>query len=190
MIEEIGRLQAALVARMQELGTPVTDPRLAPMLGQLQALIRQQYATAGANGTVTMLSSRAPAYPAAAHDGPAAKLVAELPPRLKGLAEGYIRFVRSQGTHFFAQAPALSEADAGRELLQLDAADKAIVAVQAYTAWTSERYGGTDGSALRRIVSDLLRAKLCLTDAQAIALVKAAIRHGFEHASYSPIRRS
>jgi hypothetical protein len=105
---------------------------------------------------------------------------------LKELAEGYISFVRSRGIHMFAQAPALSEADAGRELLRLDAADKAIVAVQTYAAWTSEPHGGSDGSALRRIVSDLLRVRLHLTDVEAIALVKAAVRHGFEHAGYSP----
>jgi hypothetical protein len=80
MIEEIGRLRAALVARMRELGAPVTDPRLAPMLGQLQALIRQQCAALGANGGVAMLSGRTAAQPSAAHDRPAAKLIAELPP--------------------------------------------------------------------------------------------------------------
>ena len=93
-------------------------------------------------------------------DGPVPDLIAVLPARLRGLAEGYIRFVRTQRVQMFGQGPALSETETGRALLELAAADKATVAVQAYAAWTSERYGGRDGSALRRIVSDLFRAKL------------------------------
>jgi hypothetical protein len=58
--------------------------------------------------------------------------------------------------------------------------------VQAYVAWASEKYGGRDGSGLRRIVSDLLRAKIDIDTDQAIALVKAAIQEGFGYSSYSP----
>src|SRR5262249_40627575 len=55
-----------------------------------------------------------------------------------------------------------------------------------YAAWTSERYGGPDGGALRRVASDLLRAKLELSDAQALELISAAVREGFGYSSYSP----
>jgi hypothetical protein len=86
----------------------------------------------------------------------------------------------------FAQAPALTDSDAGKTLLDLATADKAMLAVQTYVAWTSEKYGGRDGAALRRIVSDLLRAKVDIDSDQAVMLVKAAIHEGFAYASYSP----
>ena len=41
MASEFERLSAAFAARMQELGCAPTDPRLAPMLAQVQALMRQ-----------------------------------------------------------------------------------------------------------------------------------------------------
>lgn len=182
MIPEITQLQAALVERMRQLGAPINDPRLAPMLSQLQALMRQHYAAAFAGSRATTTHETE----AGGDDGPSAKAIARLPTRLAELAQGYICFVRGQGIHFLGNAPALAEADAGRGLLALDPADKAVVAVQAYAAWASERHGGPNGAALRRIVSDLLRGKVDLTDAQAVQLVKAAQQHGFDHTSYSP----
>ena len=86
----------------------------------------------------------------------------------------------------FTQAPALSQSEEGRRILELTAAEKAKVAVHAYAASAGIPFGGAEGAGLRRVVSDLLRAKLTLDDAQAIALVKAAIRDGFVYASYSP----
>src|SRR5262245_50201622 len=60
------------------------------------------------------------------------------------------------------------------------------MSVAAYHAWSSHRFGGTQGGGLRRLVSDLLRAKLPLTEADAIALVQSGARDGFTYASYSP----
>src|SRR5262249_52985774 len=122
MSEEIGRLRAALVARMRELPAPINDPRLAEMLVQLQALVQQHTATA-ANAGVTMLRAQSAVQPPTSQDGPSAKLISELPQRLKELTGGYIAFARTQRVHMFAQAPALSESDAGRGLMQLDAVD-------------------------------------------------------------------
>src|SRR6185503_3790140 len=93
-------------------------------------------------------------------DGPASRLLSALPPTLQDPVRAYIRTSRGLAVHMFAQAPALSDSDAGKQLLELGIADKANIAVQAYVAWTSEKHGGRDGAALRRIVSDLLRAKI------------------------------
>jgi hypothetical protein len=45
MTEEITRLSAALAERMRELRADPTDPRLAPLFAQYQALVRQHMAT-------------------------------------------------------------------------------------------------------------------------------------------------
>jgi hypothetical protein len=45
MMEEITRLSAALAERMRELRADPTDPRLAPLFAQYQALVRQHMAT-------------------------------------------------------------------------------------------------------------------------------------------------
>lgn len=182
MSEEIQRLQAEIAAQMRQLGAPANDPRLAPMLAQLQALFRQHVASAGAKLAVLPTGAQE-------HDGEAAptkKLFSNLAPHIEEPAREYIRAARVHAIHMFTQAPALSDSDAGRRLLELPMADKAHLAVQAYVAWTSERYGGRDGAALRRIVSDVLRAKIDIDHDQAIALVKAAIHEGFAYASYSP----
>ena len=185
MSEEIQKLQAEIAAQAQKLGASVHDPRLAPMLEQLRALMRQHVASAGLNGRLAMLPTGAQSQNGG-DDGPSARLVAVLPPHLQEPVREYIRSARAHAVHMFTQAPALSESEAGKRLLDLDMADKANLAVQAYVAWTSEKYGGRDGAALRRIVSDLLRAKVDLDNDQAIVLVKAAIHEGFAYASYSP----
>jgi hypothetical protein len=71
-------------------------------------------------------------------------------------------------------------------LLQLSPPDRACVAVAAYLAWTSDRYNACHAAALRRMVSDLLRAKLDFDEAQAVKLIKGAVREGFSGSSYSP----
>jgi len=76
--------------------------------------------------------------------------------------------------------------DAGRNLLALSPSDRACVAVAAYLAWTSNRYDACHAAALRRMVSDLLRAKLDFDEAQAVKLIKGAVREGFSSSSYSP----
>jgi uncharacterized protein DUF4132 len=185
MSEDIQRLQAEIAAQMRQLGAPANDPRLAPMLAQLQALLRQHVASAGANGRLAVLPTGAQDQDAG-EAAPTRKLLSNLPPPIEEPAREYIRSARAHAIHMFAQAPALSDSDAGRRLLELGMADKAHLAVQAYVAWTSERHGGRDGAALRRIVSDLLRAKIDIGNDQAITLVKAAIHEGFAYASYSP----
>jgi hypothetical protein len=181
---ELQRLSAALAARMQELGCAPTDPRLAPMLAQVQALMREHLANVPTRGNIIALplGSRdgAPAVPA---DLPNVEVPPDLPAEPATLLKAYLATCPRDG---FTQAPALSQSDAGRRLLDLGPADRARVAVHAYAAFASERYGGPDGSGLRRVVSDLLRGKLTLDDGQAVALVKAAIRDGFLYTSYSP----
>jgi hypothetical protein len=183
--EEIQKLQAEIAAEMQKLGASVNDPRLAPMLQQLGALMRQHVANAGLNGRLAVLPTGAQAQNVG-EDGPSARLLSALSPQLQEPVREYIRSARARAVHMFTQAPALSDSEAGKQLLDLAMADKANLAVQAYVAWTSERYGGRDGAALRRIVSDLLRAKIDIDSDQAVMLVKAAIHEGFAYASYSP----
>ena len=176
MAAELQRLSAALAARMRELGCAPTDPRVAPLLAQVQALMRAHLASVqGAN--VAMLA------PGAQSAAPAARPMGsesyDLPAALAALLKAYLATCPSNS---FTQAPALSQSEEGRRILDLGPADRVKVAVQAYAALTSVPYGGPDGSGLRRVVSDLLRAKLALEEAQAIALVKAAIHPEYARA--------
>src|SRR5262249_3902995 len=82
--------------------------------------------------------------------------------------------------------PRVNGSDAGRSILALPAAERARMAGAAYQAWSAHRLGGTQGGGLRRLVSDLLRAKLPLTEADAVAMVQSGARDGFTYASYSP----
>ena len=168
MSEDISRLSAAFADRMRELGAGPNDPRLAPMAAQLQALFRQ-HVTAASNGITASV--------------PATEYAFQLPPALTDLLRAYLATCPAQA---FVQAPALSDSDAGRKLLELPAADRVRMVVAAYHAWSSNRWGGSSGGGLRRVVSDLLRAKLPLTDADAIALAELGVRDGFTYASYSP----
>jgi hypothetical protein len=184
MATELQRLSAEFSARMRELGCAPTDPRLAPMLAQVQALMRQHLADLQTETNIVAmpLGDRTVA-PVGLADLPKIEATSDLPAAAAGLLKAYLAICPRDG---FTQAPALSQSEEGRRILDLAAADKARMAVCAYAAFTSERFGGRDGSGLRRVVSDLLRGKLALDDAQAIALVKAAIRDGFLYTSYSP----
>lgn len=168
MSNDIAVLSAAFADRMRELRTGPTDPRLAPMLTQLQALMRQHVATA------------TPAVPASP---PAEEYVFDLPVELADLLCAYLNTCPARA---FAQAGALSGSDAGRRILGLSPADRVRIVVAAYRAWTSVQWGGSRGGGLRRVVSDLLRAKLSLTDADAVALAESAARNGFVYATHSP----
>src|SRR5215470_17424178 len=101
MSQEIVQLQAALVQRMQELGAPVTDPRLAPMVAQLQALFKEHYADAireaqaGGRALARMQAC------AGKVEGPCPKPIEDLPGRLKSLAESHIRCVRGENVEMF-----------------------------------------------------------------------------------------
>src|SRR5262245_7117492 len=166
MANDIERLRQAVAAKMQELGAAPGDPRLAPLLAQMQALMQQHIASAG--GVVVPF---VPRHAGTRHDHggqAAAEAIEVLPVPLKELVQGYIREVQAGRPRmpggasvggWFHQAPALSASVAGNKLLNLAPAAKACVAVATYAAWTSERFGGPDGAALLRIVSDLLRAK-------------------------------
>jgi len=190
MADDVDRLRAAIAARMEQAGIAPGDPRVAPLLAQAQALMQQSVANLP-EGVVPFV----PAHAGTRDDEggrAAAAAIEALPPHLRDLVQGYLRAVRSSkpaglaGGGWFIPAPALSASEAGRALTELGPADKASVAVAAYVAWTSERYGGLDGAALRRIVSDLLRGKLELAEAQALQLIKAAVREGFSYSSHSP----
>src|SRR5262245_40923307 len=106
-----------------------------------------------------------------------------LPVELAGLLQGYLTICPP---HAFTQAPALAQSDAGRAMLSLAPADRVRIAVAAYDAWSATPWGGQDGAGLRRVVSDLMRSKLPLADADAVALVDLATREGFTYTSYSP----
>src|SRR5262245_50188517 len=138
------------------------------MLAQLQALLRQH------------IAATTPAAPARA---PAEEYVFDLPLEL---AELLCAYLHTCPVRVFAQAAALSESDPGRRILDLPPADRVRIVVAAYRAWTSVQWGGSRGGGLRRVVSDLLRAKLPLTDADAIALTESAARNGLAYASHSP----
>lgn len=185
MADELEEIRASLAVSLRQPGASLTDPQIAPLLARMQALLRQRVAQTG--GAVVVQHPRA-APPNVAHE-PAPIAAIDLAPQLRQLAEDYIRHTRGQRPMpgmWFVQAPALSECDAGRRLLELDPADKARLVVATYAAWTNERFGGPDGAGLRRIVSDLLRARLDFDEAQALLLIKAAVREGFGHSSYSP----
>src|SRR5262245_44791216 len=137
MTEEIQRLQAEIVAQMKQLGASVNDPRLAPMLQQLGVLMRQHVASAGASGRLAVLPAGGQAN--AGESGPSSRLLSALPAPLQEAVRTYIRAARGQAVHMFSQAPALSDSDAGKQLLELGTADKANLAVQTYVAWTSEK---------------------------------------------------
>jgi hypothetical protein len=190
MADDLERLRAALAARMQQLGIARGDPRVAPLLAQAQALMQQRVGSAPAG-----VASFAPTHAGTRDDRgghAAAAALDALPAHLKALVQGYLSAVRPRkrgllgSGGWLMSAPALSASEAGRKLAELEPADRATVMVAAYAAWTSERYGGPDGAGLRRIVSDLLRGKLALAEAQALQLIKAAVREGFAYSSYSP----
>ncbi len=192
MTDDLARLRAALAARMQQIGVALDDPRIAPLMAQMQASLQQRVAAAR---NVATLAAPTEAARDDASGRAAAAALAALPARLQELVQRYVQAVHADRNPavgslrvraFFTKAPALADSDAGRALLQLPGADKASVAVATYAAWASERHGGADGGLLRRIVSDLLRAKLELSDTQAVELARAAAREGFSYASCSP----
>lgn len=192
MADDLDRLRTALAARMQRAGIAPDDPRVVPLFAHMQALLQR-----GLGGAGPAAEPAAPPRPSRLDDAggrPAAAGLAALPPQLQALVVDYLQVFRARreraaagsGLRFsFMPAPALAESDAGRALLQLLPVEKAAVVVAAYAAWASE-HRGPDGGALRRVVSDLLRAKLDLTDAQAVDLVRAAVREGFAYSSHSP----
>jgi hypothetical protein len=102
--KEIAGSSAAFAERMRELRTGSTDPRLAPMLAQLQALMRQH--VAGATPAVIPLAE---------------EYVVDLPVELADLLSCYLDTCPARA---FAHAATLSESDAGRRILDLSPADR------------------------------------------------------------------
>src|SRR5215470_10069229 len=113
MMEEITRLSAALAERMRELRADPTDPRLAPLFAQYQALLRQHMATV---------------RPAIATSVPATEYAFDLPAELEGLLREYLKTCPTQALQ---QTPSLNETDAGRRILALPATERARMAVAA-----------------------------------------------------------
>jgi hypothetical protein len=113
---DIAGLSAALAQRMRELQTGPTDARLAPLLAQLQALMRQHVAAA---------MPAAPVVPVAQ------EYVIDLPKELSDLLSCYLD---PCAVSAFAQAAALSDSDAGRRILELSPADRVRMVVATYNA--------------------------------------------------------
>jgi Domain of unknown function (DUF4132) len=181
MASDFERLSAALAGRMQELGVGPADPRVAPLVTQLQALMRAHLAqSAGGSNVVMLPTSGAPATAT----GPSTQsCFRDLSLDLAVLLRAYLDTCPPQA---FTQAPALSQSEEGRRILDLPPSDRVRIAVAVYDDWSSAPWGGPDGAGLRRVVSDLLRGKLRFADGDAIALVAAATREGFTYAGYSP----
>ena len=175
MANDLEQRRAQLAARMRELNVAPDDPRIVLLFAQARQLIRGQL---GLPDTPT-------AGATSGEDGrTSAAVLADLPAGVGEIAQAYID--EQSALPWYAQAPALSASEAGRNVLALSPSDRACVAVAAYLAWTSNRYDVAHAAALRRMVSDLLRAKLDFDDAQAVKLIKAAVREGFSGSSYSP----
>src|SRR5215470_6854410 len=109
MMEEITRLSAALAERMRELRADPTDPRLAPLFAQYQALVRQHMAT-----TVQATTALTVDYDF------------DLPTELDALLRGYLNACPAQA---FGQAPALSDSETGRQILALPPVERVRMVV-------------------------------------------------------------
>jgi hypothetical protein len=175
MAGEIDQLRARLAARMRELNVAPDDARIVPLFAQARQLIREHLGLPDAPTARAISGEDGRTSAAVLHD---------LPSRLHEIAQAYID--EQSALPWYAHAPALSASEAGRKLLQLSPPDRACMAVAAYLARTSNRYNAAHAAALRRIVSDLLRAKLDFDEAQAVELIKGAVREGFSSSSYSP----
>jgi hypothetical protein len=198
MAIDLNQLMALLATRMQQLGATPDDPRLAPLIAQAQASMQQGFARMVWNSSIGELATGAGDPGRTAEQAHvAAPVDDDLPTALSSLLQDYCRFAHEEAARprtplsmaaalaWYVNAPALSDSEAGRRLLALGPADKARVATCAYVAWVDQSRAH-NGAALRRVVSDLLRAKLAFDDEQAVTLVKAATREGFGYASYSP----
>src|SRR5262245_30769796 len=123
MADDLERLRAAMAARLQQIGMAPDDPRVAPMLAQVQALM-QQRAASMPEGVVPF----APTHAGTRSDegGRAAAAVIEtLPAHLRDLVQSYSASVRSgrervtgglAGVGWFFPVPALSSSEEGRKL--------------------------------------------------------------------------
>src|SRR5262249_43993271 len=135
MATDLQRLSAALAERMRELGCAPTDPRVAPLLAEVQALMREHLANVQAGSNVAMLAPGSPrSAPAASAEQPNGAVSYDLPADLVRLLNAYLAICPSNG---FTQAPALSQSEEGRRILDLGPAQRAKMAVQAYAALTS-----------------------------------------------------
>src|SRR4029450_8820649 len=95
---------AALSARLQELGCAPTDPRVAPMLAQVQALMREHLAGLQAAGNVAVLplgsQTAAAAAPAGVPNGAVSYDLPEVAgPRLEAFAQTCLTFSPAHFTY-------------------------------------------------------------------------------------------
>ena len=104
MATELQRLSAALAARLQELGCAPTDPRVAPMLAQVQTLMREHLAGLQAGANVAMLAP----VPTLSADLPNSAVSYDLPADLATLLKAYLGTCPPGS---FTQAPALSQSE-------------------------------------------------------------------------------
>jgi hypothetical protein len=165
MAVDLERMREAVGARLRQLGISPDDPRVVSMLSVVREAVQQPPANDRAQ-----IADGAPAGLAG---------LMGLPERLKLLIDGFVARV---DVHTY-KAPALSAVPQGERLLELGAADRALVGVYAYVAWALP---GRSRWALSKIASDLLRTKLDLTEAQAIQLIRSASINGFVEISMTP----
>jgi len=186
MDEQLMRMQTALVARMHELGAGPTDERVRPLINQMQALLQQRVAAAVANGNVVQFGHSSANAVLSEPEGASMHAISDYRLRqpIADLVDAYLKVARPASP--FVPVAALKACEEGRHILALAPVDKAEVATHAYAAWCTGNRHGPDAGALRRLVSDLLRSALDFTEAQVLALVKAAVREGLDYVSYSP----
>ena len=158
------RLSAAFAARLRGLGVGSADPPA----DVIDAILES-----------TRLESARP------ESASAPMCAFDLPEALAAPLQDYLKAYPGPG-HTFPNAPVLTQCEAGRRLLSLAPADRVRIAVAAYQAWSSAPHGGAYGGALQRVISDLLRSKLPLADADAVALVTSTTREGFAYGGFSP----
>jgi Domain of unknown function (DUF4132) len=189
MANDQEQLRAALAARLQALGIAPDDPRVGPAFEQVQALQRGLAVVRDATGETV---GSPPLRPAVSGPDESA-----LPERLRALLDAYLAAVHraaeakrpnqpAQMRAITLEAPALSSTEAGGAMIALTPADRMLIAVHAYACWSREGFGGHNRRPLLRAVSDLLRAKLEMSETQALVLIRAAIRDGFHDTSYTP----
>jgi hypothetical protein len=175
MAHDPAHLQALIAARLQSLGIAPDDPRYAAFLLHSKAAIGHSF-----DRSISVALAEPSTQP----------VDYALPASVLDAARGYIASARTAMSQrgFAAWAfvpPVLAESEEGRRLLALGNADKAHLVAYAYTAWTDNRHGG-DAGAWRRVLCDLLRGKLELSDQQALALVKAAVKDGLRFSKSTP----
>ena len=128
MANDLEQRRARLAARVRELNVAPDDPRIVLLFAQARQLIRGQL------GLPDGLPDTPTAGATSGADGrTSAAVLADLPAGVSEIAQAYID--EQSALPWYAQAPALSASEAGRNVLALSPSDRACVAVAAYLAW-------------------------------------------------------